>query len=89
MRTEPTLILDSRHGVYIPEIFGRCYEDRIPERLYSFLQDPEREEYWNAWEWVLDNVTIEIDGQPHYLWHDGDLWAIPDGIDFDLESWIE
>lgn len=87
MKTEPTLLLDSNRGDYIPEIFARCYEHRIPEHIYSYLQDPEREEYWEAWAWVLDTVTIEIDGYPHYLWHDGDLWAIPEG--FDLDGWIE
>lgn len=82
-----TLIIADRFGVYIPQRFARCYSfdllglsEKFQDDYKCILQGPsaENEWYWDAWQSILDNATLkDTDGIVHYLYQDGDLWAVP------------
>lgn len=80
MENAELLLLD-KHGIYIPKIFAEAYPQYLSKDQQRDLSNPDNSHYWETWEWVLDTVTIVIDGKPHTLHQDGDLWAIPAKID--------
>jgi hypothetical protein len=77
------LLIDSRNGIHIPKIFKKlCLSGgwRVPgitSRDLSILDNLEHEEYWDVWEYVLDNAEyINSSGDKFTLYQDGDLWAL-------------
>ncbi|MFX1709012.1 hypothetical protein PV783_33910 [Chitinophaga sp. CC14] len=75
------LLIQDRYGSYIPKTFAERYPLQLTPTQRKVLDNPYDTRYWETWERVLDTVTIEIDGKPHTLHQDGDLWAIPAKID--------
>lgn len=73
-------LIDSHHGVYIPQIFAEMYIDGHlddwngirKEDIVQLLEGPSADWYWDAWTNVLDNAKSD-DG--HFLDQDGDLWV--------------
>ena len=92
------LLIDSHHGIYIPQIFAEMYEsspnvnwDDISKDDIKILKDPDHEWYWEVWDSVLNNVTITDDnGVVHTLHNNEDLWAIPEGeyTEEEFEEWF-
>lgn len=88
---EAHILLSDWHGVYIPQTalevldpawFNKC---AIGD-LETIAEGHEAEWYWDAWEVVLNNAHYtDPQGIGWTLYHDGDLWAIPDG--FTDEQW--
>lgn len=79
-------IVDSHHGVYVPQIFARNFSIKDPddvdsENLKRLYNGPEDEYYWEAWESILDLCLITIEGKDYYLHQDGDLFAVPVGME--------
>ena len=85
------LLFGGAYGVYIPQMFAeQCH----PEGTYwrwnyqrdrEDLRNPENENYWEAWEDVL-NEAYYIDpanGIKYVLHQDDDLWAIQDGYSYE------
>jgi hypothetical protein len=89
-KPEMILLVDGNRGIYVPYVFWGIYKDNIiggeglPEWIGQAMADPDNEDYWEAMDWLEDNTTIEI-GDMEYLiyWHDGDLWAIPQGYSWE------
>lgn len=92
------ILLDSRHGVYIPQLYAEQYAPKFsgayPEYLKVLLDGPEHERYWEAWENVLNRDTLTVytedpDGTEHSytytLHHDGDLFLVCDDLMNDEE----
>ena len=87
------ILLDSHHGVYIPQIFA---ENCIPgwvsgsEWDLNVLKtgpDPENDSYWDVWTWVVDNAThIDKQGNTWKLYQDGDLFAYCEELMTDEEK---
>ena len=82
MINETVLILcDSAHGQYIPQIMIERLLDAgwkgiSEEDAQTLRNGPGEEWYWEAWENVLNNATLELDGITWTLWQDGDLFAV-------------
>lgn len=89
----PILLVDSHHGIYIPQIFAEGYSCRLTKPLteeqVNDLKLPENEFYWETWDDVL-NMTIKDDnGIEHsIIQNDGDVWAIPCDM-MDKIAWDE
>jgi len=89
---ELCLFASSSYGRFIPQFFAesvnRAMVTRISEEEYSILlEGPEHEEDWDAWESVLDNARITIDGSIYYLYQDMDLWiATEKGVEYLFQS---
>jgi hypothetical protein len=76
--TNAVLLIDSHHGQYIPQLFADKFGQFIENEAYNAdLLSPDGEFYWESWEYVLDNTTIQIEGKPYTLYQDGDLFALP------------
>lgn len=86
---EPILLIDGNRGIYIPQVFAQHYArqlnnlEQLQEEINILLEGPKNEEYWDAWDEVERNAELKVDGLNCCLFHDGDLWAIPEGYDMD------
>ena len=55
---------------------------------FALLKHGHHDEYWESWEDVLDNLKIEIDGEPYRMIQSQDVWLIPDECMDELEEWM-
>jgi hypothetical protein len=93
MNKEPICIVDSAHGMYIPQVFLESTKDN--PRWLMGINDEEREaieagpdhpDYWESWAQLIDMAYYtDEDGTKYTLYENTDLFAIPEG--FDLEGW--
>lgn len=86
MKAIELLLSDSR-GIYIPMTFAQdClgfasdsengweFSENCAEVL---LRGPEdNDEYWDAWNAMLDRAIFKLEGGTWHLYQDGDLWAV-------------
>lgn len=92
---EPVLLVTDGVGIYLPQEWAVEHQMTAVmdwgidgTDLMILLDGPEREEYWDAWDDVLrDAEYTDKDGITWTLYHDGDLWAIPEGFDFEAHGW--
>jgi len=85
--TEPQLLINEAHGIYIAQLFCQRYADGIinketlNEDINICLDGPDNEEYIEAWVNVIDNAQIKDDNGQIFnignLYESGDLFAIP------------
>jgi hypothetical protein len=89
--TEPELIVDSHHGVYVPQVWAQRYGSQAiesanvdEEDVNEILGDPyENEFYWEAWEQILNDYCHEVDGIKHYIDQiEGALFEYPETYEF-------
>jgi hypothetical protein len=89
--TEPELIVDSQHGVYVPQVWAQRYGSQAiesanvdEEDVNEILKDPyENEFYWEAWERILNDYCHVVDGIKHYIDQiEGDLFEYPETYEF-------
>lgn len=76
--TYTTLLINSAHGVYIPQVFAETIDwnalDNWDEDQKSILlAGPEHEFYFEAWQEILDNCETIDGGRLH---QDGDVWLV-------------
>lgn len=93
MKTKPTLLIDSHHGVYVPKIFAKMVlENQVKVKNIDDvkkdiidLMNIDNYWYWDIWADVLDNCILIGINQMEYtlLQNDGDLWCIPMGYDIE------
>ena len=83
------LLITDASGQYIPQEFCADFvvrEASLDGDVETCLAGPDQEDYWEAWENILQNGTI--DGGKIGVWtlmQDGDLWAIKEGTEIDWE----
>ncbi len=96
-KPEPLVWVADTHGVFIPQTFARSFNDRnkvvsgVEDSEWAILEaGPDHEEYWQTWQDVQDNATVTLDEISYGIWQDGDVWLIPDGMDWDAEEqkWV-
>lgn len=82
------LLVDSRHGVYVPQTFVEQYDlkkfgisDEDAKEYKQIFSNIENEAYWEAWEDLM-NEAQTIDGET-ITQIDGDLWLVPEGYEYD------
>ena len=87
------LYLSDSRGIYIPRDFVNetrrdCISGADPEAIAACAAGPDCEWYWDAWTAICDNavVTDPTTGTRYTLYHDGDLWLIPEGMEWDESS---
>ena len=92
--TAPELLVDSHHGIYMPQVFAQVYG--IPENFSNwdeikddilFLQDEDNvdhEDYNEVWDDILDNAKMIPECT---LYQNEDLWAMPIDFDYEGEGW--
>ena len=82
--SEMQLLLNGSRGVFIPKNFVTEFdmmEWHVDPKYVEFLSSAEpykTDEYWEAWQYILDSAYFEQDGKKWTLHQDGDLWAVSD-----------
>ncbi len=94
--TKPDMMLwlDSNRGVYIPQSFAQSFADRakhvanVSDEDWAILEaGPDHEFYWDTWNDVEQSAIVtDENGVKFRLHQDGDLWLIPEGMEYDEES---
>ena len=90
------IILSDARGVYIPRDFMQMIseadmefqerENGIDLDLWHELEDPERENYWEAWEELLGSYKSE---NGHRIHQTGDLYEISPSMDKEPIEFVE
>lgn len=88
------LWLSDARGIYIPRDFAQSFENRdkhvsgVSEQDWGILEyGPNHEHYWDTWQNVCDNATVtDTKGNKYSLHQEGDLWLIPEGMEWDDET---
>jgi hypothetical protein len=77
------LLLSDSHGIYIPKLWADELSEEEAEsfsvRWESILlcqAGPDEEQYWEAWQEILDSAQWEEDGVEWRLYQSGDLWRV-------------
>jgi len=78
------LLIDSHHGIYIPQFFAEQFADQLTDEEKEDLSDPYNEYYWDTWDNVLNKIFI-YEGKEFTLWHDDDLWLVPADATFEID----
>lgn len=94
MTREPILWLSDARGVYIPRDFATSFADRdktvsgVDAETWQILESgPDHDEYWDAWEVVLNDATVTDEkGAKFFVYQDGDCWLVPDNLVWDEEE---
>lgn len=82
------LLLSDSRGVYIPRDFAMYFEDMdgvSAEDMEILKAGPDAENYWDAWDCVLQNATATHNGNVWRLYQDGDLFAYCEALMTDEE----
>ena len=73
------LLLDGARGCYIPKSFVEDFDltkwQGVDPGDITICQDTDHEQYWDAWQDILDKATFTENGNTWHLYQDGDLWA--------------
>lgn len=84
----PTLLVDGRHGQYVPQVFAEQIDNRawgledFDPDYQTILKGPEEEFYWESWDAVLNKASyIHPETQEKYILseEDGDVFMISIG----------
>jgi hypothetical protein len=100
MVAQPILWIDGANGIYVPKRFvnvtiTNAIENVTEETLTTLENGPGDDNYWDAWETVLDTAMIrETFFDPtkpdvFYFLHqsdDGDVWLIPRDMEWNEET---
>lgn len=72
------LLLSDNRGIYIPQDFIECFDwEGIDEDDANVLSEgPDHEDYWEAWDNVLNDAYYTDGDKTFGLYQDGDLFAI-------------
>lgn len=94
--TKPDMMLwlsDAR-GVYIPRDFAKSFADRaknvsgVTDEQWAILEaGPDHELYWDVWTEVCDDAVVtDENGVKYRLWQEGDLWLIPEDMEWNEDE---
>jgi hypothetical protein len=88
------LLVNSAHGIYIPQVFVEAYEkyilwpdDSRVEETLSDLKSPDNEFYCDSWDYLTGNCKLTNDnGKQFIIYQNEDVWAVP--VDeYELIDW--
>ena len=91
---EPVVLVDGTSGAHVPRIFARQYADGWTgiaaedlKTLRGGLLSGDPTGYWETWDNMLNTARyVDQEGVTWQLWHDGDLFMIPE--DYDMENML-
>ena len=91
---EPALVLGDHNGIYIPQLWcsGIDQEEAALfcidwEDVQTCQVGPGHDCYWEAWHAIERSASwTDQQGITWYLHQDGDLWAVPEGYEWEADS---
>ena len=88
------LLAGNGYGVYSMQRLLQNFDvDNVPKDVINRvrLNDPSTEGYWDDVNYIYDNAYIWLEGTNGRRYrienNDGDIWAIPDWIDYPDDFW--
>jgi hypothetical protein len=92
-KPEPILFLPDALGIYIPSHFASYVSfdqlRNVTQEDYDSISDTEDEFYWESWDAITASGQLLSKGIVYNLHQDGDLWLIPEGVEWsDKEEWF-
>jgi hypothetical protein len=83
------LAVDSHNGIYSPKFFIEWYRGFIVNNdngvmdsdIKDVLDGPDNEFYWEAWEDIMNNAVLEINGVRYTIMQNEDVWFIPENME--------
>lgn len=92
-KPDTMLWLNDARGVFIPRDFANSFIDRakhvagVSDEDWAILEaGPDHEHYWDTWADVCDSAVVtDENGVKFTLHQDGDLWLIPEGMEWSEE----
>lgn len=90
-KLEPILAVVDSWGVFAPRRFVELYGEYIESNLWAdsvdvVRQGPGTEDYWESWEDIESRGVVHMDGSWFRIHQDGDIWIIPEGMEWDDDS---
>jgi hypothetical protein len=91
-KPDKLLWLNDARGVYIPRDFAASFVDRakhvtgVSDEDWKILDagPHDNEHYWDTWDTTLNNAVVtDNNGVKFSLYQEGDLWLIPEGMEWD------
>jgi hypothetical protein len=93
-KPDKLLWLNDARGVYIPRDFATSFVNRaknvtgVSDENWAILEagPHDNEHYWDTWDDVLNNAVVVSEGATivkYRLHQEGDLWLIPEGMEWD------
>jgi hypothetical protein len=84
------LLVTDNDGIYVPQRFIEKFDMSLwnnidKEDIDTIKAGPDQEEYWYAWENILDMASYTTQGNTWRLHQDGDLFAVCDKLMTDEE----
>ena len=87
-REDHILAVTSQAGVYGPqELIEHVISDfyhvikgyhKVVSEIECVQQGPDDNDgYWDAWNMIMDKVTIHYKGKDYCIVHDEDIWLVP------------
>jgi hypothetical protein len=94
MHPDTLLWLSDSRGIYIPRDFAQSFTDRakyvagVSDEDWLVLEaGPDHNLYWDTWIDVCDHAVVTDErGVKFTLHQDGDLWLIPEGMEWSDEE---
>lgn len=95
-RPEPMLWLSDARGIFIPRDFALSFAHRgrdvtgVDDADWAVLEaGPDHADYWDVWADVSMDAVVAHEGRRWRVWHDGDCWLVPEGMEWDddAEHW--
>ena len=90
---EPILWLSDSRGQFIPRDFATSFKDRdkdvsgvTADDWATLEKGPDEPDYWETWDDVINAAVVTCDGIAYRLETAGDLWLIPEGMEWSEET---
>jgi hypothetical protein len=91
-KPEIELFASDARGIYIPQHFAQSIKRELVTGLepddWTILEaGPDHDLYWDVWTGVCDSAVVtNANGVVYTLYQDGDLWLIPEGMQWNDET---
>jgi hypothetical protein len=80
----PFFLIDSHHGVYVPQLFVQAFKGNplfnwsdMNADLETIEDGPDNEFYWEEWDNLMSNLHADIEGVRFCLYQEEDLFLVP------------
>lgn len=103
--TEPSCIIDSQFGIYIPQLFARKFlkegwkvknNNWSQDKTNILISGPKSDNnnnwdnYWEVWDELYEYLLTGPDNNLYYLYHNTDLFIIPSTYEWnDKVGWFK
>lgn len=89
MKKELYLLVDSHHGIYSAQSLVQRYGNNLQidqEDKDILLAGPDHPWYVETWATIDGAILVDDIGEKYFLWQNEDIWAVPEGWEYNEED---